>query len=116
MAKRQLKVTQHYDDEAKVLYVAFGNDEPAYTETIDDTFMLEIGWFSGLPQGIRVVVPQKKKIKSVDVTLVIQQLKQKVRSLMESRQRLTTQQEPAFYDFCEQLPTIFAKNKIMQEA
>ncbi len=116
MAKRQLKVNQHYDDEANVLYIAFGSDEPTYTENIDDIFMLEIGWFSRLPQGIRVVLPQGKKLKTVEMTLVINQMKKKVRNLMKSRQMLTTQQEPAFYNFCEQLPTIFAKNKIMQEA
>ena len=55
MAKaKKMKAHHRYDKEADDLYISFGDDEPTYVENIDDMTMLEIGWFSGLPKGLRL--------------------------------------------------------------
>lgn len=52
-------ITHHYDEEADVLYIDFGSDEPCYTENLDDLVMIELGWFSKKMHGIRIVGPKE---------------------------------------------------------
>lgn len=49
------RATHHYDEEADVLYINLSDDEPTYVDNIDDTLLLEIGWFSGLLKGFRIL-------------------------------------------------------------
>lgn len=53
-------ITHHYDEDADVLYIDFGSDEPCYTENLDDLVMIEIGWFSKIMHGIRIIGPKEK--------------------------------------------------------
>jgi hypothetical protein len=110
MAKKTINITHSYDQDADVLYVRFGQDqEPAFVENIDDVLLLEIGWFSGLPKGFRILGPKYHNMKSA--TILIGQIKKQVRHLMEERRKAIKEQEPVFTSFCDRLPSMFASTK-----
>lgn len=106
MASKKVSVRHHYDEESDILYVYFGEKEPTYVENIDDLLLLEIGWFSGLPKGFRILGPKYHNISSVKLTMVIRQIQEQVRRLMESRRKAIKEQEPIFTNFCGALPNI----------
>jgi len=108
MAPKKVDVRHHYDKESDVLYVNFGEEEPTYVENVDDLLLLEIGWFSGLPKGFRIIGLKYHKVSSLQMTMVVKRIKEQVRGLMESRRRLIKEQEPVFTNFCNTLPGIFA--------
>jgi hypothetical protein len=88
-----------------VLYVRFSKDqEPTFVENVDDVLLLEVGWFSGLPKGFRVLGPKYHNIKSV--TNLMGQIRKEVRQLMEERRKAIKEQEPIFTSFCDKLPSI----------
>jgi uncharacterized protein YuzE len=106
MAEKKVNVRHHYDKESDVLYVHFGETEPTHVENIDDFLLLEIGWFSGLPRGFRIIGPKYHKVSAFKVTMVVKQIKDQVRELMEERRRAIKEQEPVFTNFCDTLPNI----------
>ena len=58
MANNRISITHSYDEDADVLYVrTSGDQEPTFVENVDDVLLLEVGWFSGLPKGFRVLGP-----------------------------------------------------------
>jgi hypothetical protein len=52
-----------YDNEDDIYYVSFKTNEPSYVEEVDEIFMLEIGMFSGMITGFRVLGYSKHKDK-----------------------------------------------------
>ena len=59
------QAVKSYDMEADTLYVSFGTGEPSYAEEIDDVFAVEMGMFSHLPTGFRVINFSKHKVKAI---------------------------------------------------
>src|SRR4030042_4756005 len=99
MAARETKIKYDYDMDADVLYVRFGDDEePSFIENLDDILLLEVGWFSGLPKGFRILGPRYHKMDSI-VTTIIKRVKKEVRELMEDRRKAIKEQEPILDDF-----------------
>ena len=105
--KKAIKATHRYDKEADVLYVTFGDDEPTYVDNIDDVLLIEVGCFSGLPKGFRILGLRENQVQAVGM-VVMKKINKQVRSLMESRRRAIKEQEPVFTNFCNTLPKIFA--------
>jgi len=108
MAKKKIEVRHRYDKESDVLYIRFGEQEPTHIENLDDFLLLEIGWFSGLPRGIRIIGPKYHKISSVQLTMVVQRIKKQVRELVESQRKLLKEQVPLYTDFCNSIPDLLA--------
>ncbi len=107
MAQGTIKPKQTYDKDADVLYVRFVNDqEPTYVENVDDIMLLEIGWFSGLPKGFRILGPKYHKIDAIQMA-VITRIKKQVRKLMEQKRKAIKEQEPIFTNIFDKLPSIF---------
>ncbi len=107
--KKTIKATHSYDKEADVLYVSFGDDEPTYVDNIDDIMLIEVGCFSGLPKGFRVLGFREKKVV-VSMSVIIKELKNHVRQLMKSQRKAILDQEPIFTNFCKiKLPKVFAE-------
>jgi len=107
MASRSIKVQHSYDAAADVLYVRFGNDqEPTFIENVDDLLLLEVGWFTGLPKGFRLLGPKCHGIKAINTALLVKRLKKQVHQLMAQHRKTIENQEPVFADLCEQLPSV----------
>ncbi len=104
-------MTHCYDKAADVLYVRLANDqEPTFVENMDDHVLIEIGWFSGLPKGFRILGPKYHNVKSIVAT--IGQIKKQLRRLMEDRRKAIKEQEPVFVNFCKSLPNILASAQL----
>ena len=88
----KMNITHHYDNLADILYIDFGSDEPCFTEDLNGFLMIDIGWFSKLPRGARIISPKALKVSSVK--MVIQQIEESCRDLMEKQARLIQTAEP----------------------
>jgi hypothetical protein len=104
MDTKALKPRSNYDSQADVLYVGFGDAEPVFTEDVDDneTILLEIGVFSGLPRGFRIIGPKKHNIKQLGFQVWIQPVKARMKSLLEERIQGLRRQEPDLERIAEQ--------------
>jgi len=55
-----------YDRENDVYYVNFGTGEPSYCVEVDDVLVVEVGLFSSLPTGYRLL--NRSKIQTTRVS------------------------------------------------
>src|SRR4030042_1397614 len=94
--KNKIEIKSHYDKDADVFYVSFGENEPTYIENIDDFLLLEVGWFSKLPRGFRILGPKYHKIKQVKLELVIKQIEKQARQLIEKQRKQIESQIPLY--------------------
>lgn len=99
MGNSEIQIDHHYDDEADVLYFTFGSNEPCYTENIDDFLMVEIGWFSRLPRGFRILGPKVHNLKDVAFQAVIKRAGKQFIEMMEERRKEIEEQEPVFTEW-----------------
>lgn len=76
----KIKITHHYDELADILYIDFGSKEPCFTEDLNGLLMIDIGWFSKLPRGVKIISPKARKVRSFNMT--IRQIKNTCRKLM----------------------------------
>jgi hypothetical protein len=105
----KLNITHHYDDVADVLYIDFGSDEPCFTENVDGLIMIDIGWFSKLPRGVKIMSPKAQKIKHFSFEMIIGQVEKTCQSLMQEQVKRIEKTEPALkIDLGQQLNQAFA--------
>ena len=103
MANGELKIQHHYDSDADILYISFADDEPTYTESVDDILYLEVGCFSGIPKGFRIMSPMARKLE-IDITTIVKHLRQ----VVEHRREELKQEEDIFGEMlAQQLPKMF---------
>lgn len=102
----KLNITSHYDSLADVLYVDFGSQEPCFTDDFDGFIMLDIGWFSHLPRGLRIVGPKEHKITSMTMKMEIKKIVRKAeracKRLMEEKVKQIKTEEPIFDNILKQ--------------
>lgn len=85
-----------YDDEADVLYVSFGIDEPSYCEPLSNFLLLELGMFTNQPTGFRVIQPRKRNIKKIIFTIqerIMKDLHQKEKTVKETLEEVEKSKE-----------------------
>ena len=76
-----------YDQEDDIYYVTFKTGEPSYCIEVDDSLLLEVGWFTNLPTGFRILNFQKSGIETVNFNVLIKKVK---KTLQESKKSLPT--------------------------
>ena len=78
---KEIKVSQVYDSEDDVYYVSFETGEPSYSEEIDDDVVVELGIFTNMPTGFRIL-----NFKSVTkkVEQEMKQVQRKVQRVMDA--------------------------------
>ena len=59
----KIKITHHYDEDADILYIDFGSNEPCFTEDLDGFLMIDVGWFNKLPRGARFIGPRAHNVQ-----------------------------------------------------
>lgn len=94
-AKEMMKIecTELYDQEDDTYYVTFKTGEPSYCIELDDVLLLEVGVFTNLPTGFRILNYQKNKVKSVKIK--IQMLLDKVKTAIADKPQPTFHQRNA---------------------
>lgn len=81
-------VSQHdqmYDREADVYYVSFGTGEPSYCVEVDDEVVIEVGMFSNLPTGYRLLNMSRLKTE----TRPIEEIKARMRQVLQALPKTT---------------------------
>jgi hypothetical protein len=76
--------TEYYDADNDIYYVSFKIGEPSYVVEVDDILLLEVGIFTSLPTGFRIMNFKKHKINEVFIH-VKEILKQQVLSIEKDR-------------------------------
>jgi uncharacterized protein YuzE len=61
MKPMEIEFHEQYDQEADVYYVSFRTGEPSIVSEHDDALLIEIGMFSGIPTGFRILNYTKHK-------------------------------------------------------
>lgn len=84
--EERIKISHHYDEEADILYIDFGSNEPCFTEDIDGVVMLEIGWFSKMPRGLKVIGPKSHNMKSFNFQLIIRKCKDLLQNQVKNQE------------------------------
>ncbi len=59
------EMIERYDQENDVYYLTFKTGEPSYCVEVNDVLVLEIGMFSKLPTGFRILNMSKSDTKRV---------------------------------------------------
>ena len=70
-----------YDREHDVYYVSFGTGEPSYCVEVDDVLVVEVGFFSSLPTGYRILNKSKIKTKRVSNQAIKKRLSEALKAL-----------------------------------
>ncbi|HUI06809.1 MAG TPA: hypothetical protein VL486_07365 [Verrucomicrobiae bacterium] len=63
--------SEHYDQEDDIYYVTFKTGEPSIVEEIDDVLLMEIGIFTGMPTGFRILNFNKHNIAQVGFRVLV---------------------------------------------
>lgn len=74
-------VDELYDRESDVYYVSFGTGEPSYCVEVDDVLVVEMGLFSNLPTGYRILNRSKIQAQELPVKEIKERLSKVLRSL-----------------------------------
>ena len=75
--------SETYDQEDDTYYVTFKTGEPSYCLEVDDVLLLEVGLFTNLPTGFRILNFHKNNVKLVR----IEDLRKKVTKTLEEFKR-----------------------------
>ena len=69
-----------YDQEDDVYYVSFKTSEPSFVVEVDgtDNLLLEVGMFTRMPTGFRILEFSKGKIKQVEFGVIFKLLKKTI--------------------------------------
>jgi len=70
-----------YDREHDVYYVSIGTGEPSYCVEVDDVLVVEVGFFSNLPTGYRILNKSKIQTKRVSNQELKKRLSEALRAL-----------------------------------
>lgn len=65
-----------YNEEDDVYYVTFKTAEPSYCYEIDDVLALELGLFTNLPTGFRILNFKKNKIALIGIGSLYKKVKE----------------------------------------
>lgn len=71
-----IEFNEFYDQESDIYYVSFKTGEPSHVVEIDDTFLVEVGFFSSLPTGFRVL--NYSKLKGFRIKFDMQKIKEAI--------------------------------------
>ena len=56
-----------YDQEDDIYYVSFKTGEPSYVKEMDDILLLEVGMFTNMPTGFRILNFKKNRVAAVRI-------------------------------------------------
>ncbi len=89
--KMDIDFAETYDQEDDIYYVTFKTGEPSYCLEVDDVLLLEVGVFSNLPTGFRILNFNKNKVKSVKIGVMIKKIRKTLDDTMKDSPGVTLQ-------------------------
>ena len=79
--KMNIPSSELYDEEDDVYYVTFKTGEPSYCQEIDDILVMELGLFTNLPTGFRILNYSKNKVKHVEFAVLFKKVKKSLQDI-----------------------------------
>ncbi len=78
--KMNIDFEEVYDEEDDIYYVSFKTGEPSFVVEVEgtDNLLLEVGVFSRMPTGFRILEFSKDKIKHVQVGVIATLIKKTI--------------------------------------
>jgi len=70
-----------YDQENDTYYVTFKTGEPSYCIEVNDVLLIEVGLFTNLPTGFRILNFAKNHVESVQLKMLIGKAEESLRSV-----------------------------------
>ena len=92
---KDLKVTFDFNEEADVLHISLGTNEPSFCEEVDDVLLVERGYFSNQITGFQIMDVKYHKIEKVQVTAFVQKALRKEKQQFQAYLKEKSQQVPA---------------------
>jgi len=64
-----------YNEEDDIYYVTFKSGEPSYCLEMDGRLLIEMGLFTNLPTGFRILDFKKHKISAIQIRVLFKKIK-----------------------------------------
>ena len=65
--KMNIDFEEVYDQESDIYYVSFKTGEPSYAVELDDVLVLDVGLFTDLPTGFRILNYKRNPVQKVAI-------------------------------------------------
>ncbi len=85
IAKMNIPFSEVYNEEDDVYYVTFKTAEPSYCQEVDDILIIELGLFTNLPTGFRILNFAKNKVKAVNFAVLLKKIKKTLQDINPPR-------------------------------
>ncbi len=76
IGRMNVPFSEIYNEEDDVYYVTFKTGEPSYCLEVDDVLVLELGMFTNLPTGFRVLNFKKNRVSMVRIGALVKKIKE----------------------------------------
>ena len=83
--------SEKYDQEDDIYYVTFKTGEPSYVVEVDDVMLLEIGMYTKMPTGFRILNYNSHKISGVE--FIVKKVKQTIEKTARNIPQLIRKRE-----------------------
>ena len=87
MGKMNILSSEVYDEEDDVYYVTFKTAEPSYCQEVDDILIVELGLFTNLPTGFRILNFSKNKVKQVKFAVLFKKVEKTLQDINPPRRQ-----------------------------
>jgi hypothetical protein len=77
--------SESYDQEDDIYYVTFETGEPSYAVEVDDILVLEVGMFTNMPTGFRILNFSKNRVDEISFQTKIEKAISPLRKKAKSR-------------------------------
>jgi len=81
IGKMNIPFNEIYNEEDDVYYVTFKTGEPSYCLEMDDVLLVELGMFTNLPTGFRILNFKKNKISALRVGVLLKKIKESLHDI-----------------------------------
>ena len=81
LGNMNIPFSEVYNEEDDVYYVTFKTGEPSYCLEMDDVLLVEMGLFTNLPTGFRILDFKKHKINAVQIRVLFKKIKESLSEL-----------------------------------
>ena len=79
IGKMNVPFSEVYNEEDDVYYVTFKTGEPSFCLEVDDVLVLELGMFTNLPTGFRILNFKKNRVSFVGMGSLIKKIKETIK-------------------------------------
>lgn len=81
--KTNIEVDETYDKEGDVYYVTFKTGEPSVAMEVDDMLIMEVGVFTKMPTGFRILNYKRHNIGEVRCIDILKSVKEAIKEARE---------------------------------